>query len=1231
MKHKYLALFLVCIMLFSFSGLSGGTAVSHAATSEFAGGTGTSENPWQIATADQLNNVRNYQGSTHTDKHFLLMNDIDLTSYVSFGGDGYNDGKGWLPIGYAPPDNLNNYTNAFCGSFDGGGHSISGLFINRQPAVFYDYEACGLFGVVVDAELSNLTLSGQVTGNQMAGGLAGYAVRTTMNNISFIGDVTNNYSYLGGLIGVARESTITDCATAGTVSTTSSSVYTGGLVGMGTDTIMTNCHSSASVSGYYSTGGLAGGIDTASSIITSTATGDVTGTNSEIGGLVGYIENSSVSQSFASGNVSGSTRVGGLCGMNTGSTVTNAYATGSVTGTNEVGGLVGCNSGGTLTNAYAVGYVNSTGASTGGLVGEFSVVIPVYTSFYDTQTTGQSTDNTLYDFKGIPKTTAEMKQESTFTGWNFVNVWGIEENVTYPYLLTETVVPTTYTVTYDGNGSTGGTVPLDSNSYLTGDTVTVLGNTGSLEKTGYTFAGWNTVDNGSGTSYNADDTFKITDNTILYAMWDAAMLAVLDQSQTDTTDKAGIFQYNWTAIGQDFTAGKTGNLTKISLYLSTPYYGFPGYNADITLEVRTQYNAGTVLATTTSYFSSSEGGTWVDFDFVSPVPVTAGTKYTFRCIPTASTALAIHHSSTDVYPGQAFYSLSGGSYSYFQADWSFKTYVYESAPTYALTMAAAPAGSGTATDTSGGSPYASGTAVNISATPSSGYSFVNWTDSPADGTFGSTTSATTTYTMPAQAETVTANFEANTYTVTFASQGGSAPEPGSKTVTYASAYGTLPEVTQSGYTFNGWYTEATGGTEVTSTTMVTTADNHTLYAQWEAIPPTMFTVTFNGNGGTPSSDSLQVEDGNTVETLPTAIWEGYTFEGWNTAANGSGTAFTTETTVTGDITVYAQWEAIPPTTYTVAFDGNGGTPATQARTVEDGSTVETLPTVTWDGYTLTGWNTAANGSGTAFTTETTVTGDITVYAQWEAIPSGYFNVSVSANPTVGGTVTGGGNYETGARVKVSAIAKENYAFIHWTEGSTVVCKGATYNFRMGTESRNLVAHFEPTVPATAWLVTTSAKPSEGGSVSGGGLFAEGDPVCVNAIANSGYRFINWTEGLIEVSTDAAYSFTMGTKERSLTANFLAEGTGWPKMIKLSVTDITDTSVILQLSQSVPDAEYYLVYTGDLLYRTFNATSFAAMEIDMLEPFTFYTFTVQALYPDYIETSDGPYVKVKTKR
>lgn len=92
----------------------------------------------------------------------------------------------------------------------------------------------------------------------------------------------------------------------------------------------------------------------------------------------------------------------------------------------------------------------------------------------------------------------------------------------YMWLPTTELVELTYTITYDGNTNTSGTAPTDSNiPYIQGSTVTVLGNTGSLAKTGYTFAGWNTESNGTGTSYSQGNTFAINANTTLYAKWTA--------------------------------------------------------------------------------------------------------------------------------------------------------------------------------------------------------------------------------------------------------------------------------------------------------------------------------------------------------------------------------------------------------------------------------------------------------------------------------------------------------------------------------------------------------------------------------------------------------------------------------------------------------------------------------------------------------------------------------------
>ncbi|GHU15123.1 hypothetical protein FACS1894163_00790 [Spirochaetia bacterium] len=261
-----------------------------------------------------------------------------------------------------------------------------------------------------------------------------------------------------------------------------------------------------------------------------------------------------------------------------------------------------------------------------------------------------------------------------------------------------------------------------------------------------------------------------------------------------------------------------------------------------------------------------------------------------------------------------------------------------------------------------------------------GYTFSGW-NTAADGSgivFDETTPVTADI-------TVYAKWTINTYTVTFDKNGGTTEaSPTSRSVTHGGTV-SLPTTnpTRTGYTFVGWNAAADGsGTAFTATTVVTA--DITVYAQWTA---NTYTVTFDKNGGTteasPTSNTTTYGGTVSLPTQPTKT--GYGFIGWNAAADGSGTAFTATTVVTADITVYAQWTA---NTYTVTFDKNGGdTEASPtSRSVTHGGTVS-LPTTApaWAGYTFSGWNTAADGSGTAFTTSTPVMGDITVYAQWAAI------------------------------------------------------------------------------------------------------------------------------------------------------------------------------------------------------------------------------------------------------
>ena len=109
-----------------------------------------------------------------------------------------------------------------------------------------------------------------------------------------------------------------------------------------------------------------------------------------------------------------------------------------------------------------------------------------------------------------------------------------------------------YTVTYDDNGSTGGSVPTDSNQYLDTATVTVLGNTGSLVKTGNVFAGWNTAADGSGTTYAPGATFAIDGADVtLYAIW----TDIPDNTVTTKAINASTFTAKRTVTATDVVNG----------------------------------------------------------------------------------------------------------------------------------------------------------------------------------------------------------------------------------------------------------------------------------------------------------------------------------------------------------------------------------------------------------------------------------------------------------------------------------------------------------------------------------------------------------------------------------------------------------------------------------------------------------------------------------------------------
>ncbi|MEA3559042.1 MAG: PKD domain-containing protein, partial [Candidatus Thermoplasmatota archaeon] len=310
---------------------------------------------------------------------FVLNSDIDASATSS-----WNSGKGFDPIG-----------GSFTGSLNGNGYTISNLFIDRGSE---DY--IGLFGEIGNnGIIKNVNfMNADITGNDYVGIIAG-SNRGTVSHCQTGGTVVGSYR-VGGFMGQNAGGTIyRSKATA----TTSGDTYVGGALGFSSGSI-NHLRATGSVSGYSEIGGLIGKLNGA--INYCCATGSVSSTGIYVAGLVGY-NHGSIRNCHASGRTNGDSYVGGMIGYNyryygIGGLVDRSHSTGRVTGRSGVGGMIGVDYSGSIAK-----------------------------SFWDTQSSGQSSSA-----KGIGKTTTEMKTKSTFTsvGWDFTEIWWINETNTYPLL-----------------------------------------------------------------------------------------------------------------------------------------------------------------------------------------------------------------------------------------------------------------------------------------------------------------------------------------------------------------------------------------------------------------------------------------------------------------------------------------------------------------------------------------------------------------------------------------------------------------------------------------------------------------------------------------------------------------------------------------------------------------------------------------------------------------------------
>ena len=311
-------------------------------------------------------------------------------------GDTYwNDGAGWEPMELGS-------------TFDGGGYTISNLYIDRS-----EEDDVGLFGSPFQGRIRGVGLiSADVTGGNEVGGLVGDGHGIQITD-SYVTGTISGEDDIGGLIGDSFEATITDSYATAMVSGAS---FVGGLIGDGHNDAISNSYATGAVVGSGDeVGGLVG--DSFSGTITSSyAAGNVSGEGS-VGGLIGDSHTDAVTASYATGSATGTEdEVGGLVGNSFSGTITASYSTGDVSGNDSVGGLIGASLSDTINASYATGGVSGDRDEVGGLIGDqFGITISA--SYWDTQTTGQSSSD-----GGQGKTTAELQSPTGYTGifatWN---------------------------------------------------------------------------------------------------------------------------------------------------------------------------------------------------------------------------------------------------------------------------------------------------------------------------------------------------------------------------------------------------------------------------------------------------------------------------------------------------------------------------------------------------------------------------------------------------------------------------------------------------------------------------------------------------------------------------------------------------------------------------------------------------------------------------------------------
>ena len=620
--------------------------------------------------------------------------------------------------------------------------------------------------------------------------------------------------------------------------------------------------------------------------------------------------------------------------------------------------------------------------------------------------------------------------------------------------------PTTHTVTFNSNGGT----EIAPKEVVSGLKIKAP-STPTKDK--YLFRGW-----------YEDDTFSIpfdfnntpiTSDMTLYAKWEPA-------NSINEIRLAGDFQYGTVSVGT-----------------------LPSFNP------RTTTDSITIDRTNSDWAYKMQNGLWSRFGSETPTAVNDGKTnygYDFNVKPNDGYQLAsdlkVIYNGEDVTSTVKVQKYSWGAYVTVDLGKANGTPVV-----YTITFNSNDGSSVESQNVNAGEKLEE----PKPAPTKEGFTFDGWyEDLTSSKKFDFNTPITDSMTLYAK-------WIENKYTVTFDANGGSGEMTPATDLT--GEY-TLPEngfTAPDGKKFKGWSLTRDG--EIV--TKVTMDKDVKVYAIWEVIPVTTYTVTFDANGG--SGEMTPATDLTGEYTLPENGFtapDGKKFKGWSLTKDGE---IVTKVTMDKDIKVYAIWEAIPVTTYTVTFDTKGGNDIAPV-TVNAGEKLDTPTTPVRDGFTFDGWY-VDDTCAVKYNFEDSVTNNITLYAKW--IENKY-TLTFDAN---GGSGTMApkadltGEYTLPENGFTAPSGKQFKGWSLTTDGAIVTKVDMT-------ENKTVYAIWE-NIPVVTYTLTFDANGGTGSMTAKTGLTGEYTLPENGFTAPSGKQFKGWsltTDGAIVTKVDMTENKTV---------------------------------------------------------------------------------------------------------